>query len=117
MLLRFAIYFADDNTIYALCHSVEAMIAKLEVDIYSTLEWFDSNLMVAKPSKLQVMFFGLKYDQHLALAIYRHVIINSREVKPFCITLDSQLNFKSHATALCVKANCKVNAFARVANR
>ena len=41
---------ADDNTIYANSHSVETMIAKLEIDIYNTLKWFDSNSMVASPS-------------------------------------------------------------------
>ena len=51
--------FADDNTIYALSHSVEAMIAKLEIDIYNTLKCFDSNSVVANPSKFQVMFLGV----------------------------------------------------------
>ena len=49
------------------------------------------------------------------LGINGDVITNSREVKLLSVTLDSQLNFKSHATALCVKANRKVSAFARVA--
>ena len=61
------------------------------------------------------MFLGLKKDQHLALVINCDVITNSREVKLLGVTLDSQLNFKSHATALYVKANHKVSAFARVA--
>ena len=51
--------FADDNTIYTLSHSMEAMIAKLEIDIYSTLKWFDSNSVVANPSKFQEMFLGV----------------------------------------------------------
>ena len=54
--------FADDNTIYALSHNVESMIAKLEIDFYNTLKWFDSNSMVANPSKFQVMFLGLKKE-------------------------------------------------------
>ena len=91
------------------------MIAKLEIDIYNTLKWFDSNSMVANPSKFQVMFLGLKKDQHLALEINGDVITNSREVKLLGVTLDSQLNFKSHTKALCVKANRKVSAFSRVA--
>ena len=107
--------FADDNTIYVLSHSVEAMIAKLKIDIYNTLNWFDSNSMVANPSKFQVVFLGLKKDQHLALEINGDVITNSRAVKLLGVTFDSQLNFKNHATALCVKVNRKVRAFARVA--
>ena len=107
--------FADYNTIYALSHNVESIIAKLEIDIYNTLKWFDSNSMVANPSKFQVMFLGLKKDQHLALEINGDVITNSREVKLLGVTLDSQLNFKSHTKALCVKANRKLSAFPRVA--
>ena len=106
--------FADDNTMYALSHRVEAMIAKLEIDIYNTLKWFDSNSMVASPSKFQVMFLGLKKDQHLALEINGDVITNSIEVKLLGVTLDSQPNYKIHASALCVNANRKVSAFARV---
>ena len=61
------------------------------------------------------MLLGLKKDQHLALEINGDVITNSLEVKLLGVTLDSQLNFKIHAKALCVKANRKVSAFARVA--
>ena len=100
--------FADDNTIYALPHNAESIT-------HNTLKWFDSNSMVTNPSKLQVMFVGLKKDQHLALEINGDVITNSREVKLLGVALDSQLNFKSYATALCMMANRKVSAFARVA--
>ena len=71
---------SDDNTIYALSHNVETMITKLVIDIYNTLKWFDSNLMVANPSKFQVMFLHLKKDQHLPSEINGGVITNSREV-------------------------------------
>ena len=71
--------FADDNTIYALSHCAEAMIAKLEIDFYNTPKWFDSNSIVANPSKFKVMSLGLKKDQHLVLEINGDVITNSRE--------------------------------------
>ena len=71
--------------------------------------------MVANLSKFQVMFLGLEKDQHLASEINGDVITNSIEVKPLGFTYDSQLNFKSHVTTLCMKANCKVSAFAMVA--
>ena len=61
--------------------------------------------MVASPSKFQVVFLGLKKDQHLALEINGVVMANSREVELLGFTFDSQLKFKSHARALCVKAN------------
>ena len=65
------------------------------------------------------MLLGLKKNQYLALEsngeINRMHITNSREVKLFGIIIDLQLDFKSHVTALCVKANRKVSEFARVA--
>ena len=61
------------------------------------------------------MFLGLKRDQHQALEINGNVITNSREARLLGNTLKSQLNFKSHAKALCVKANREVSALARVA--
>ena len=61
------------------------------------------------------MFLGLKKNQNLALAINGNVIANSDEVKLLGVTIDSQLNFKSHVKGLCAKANRKANAFARVA--
>ena len=107
--------FADDNTIYALSHDVESMIAKLEIDLYNTLKWFDSNFTVANPTKFEVMFLGLKKNQNLVLEINGEAITTSKEVKLLGVTIDSKLNFKSHVKALCVKTNRKVSAFARVA--
>ena len=105
--------FADDNTIYALSHDVESMIANLEIDVYNTLKWFDSNFMVANPTKFQVI--GLKKNQNFVLEINGEAITTSKEVKLLGGTIDSKLNFKSHVKALCVKTNRKVIAFARVA--
>ena len=58
--------FVDDYTIHVLSHNAESMITKLEIDIHSTLKWYDSNSMVANPLKFQVMFLGLKRNQNLA---------------------------------------------------
>ena len=71
--------------------------------------------MVANPTKLQVMFLGLKKNQNLVLEINGEAITTSKEVKLLGVTTDSKLNFKSHVKALCVKTNRKVSAFARVA--
>ena len=51
----------------------------------------------------------------MALEINDDVTVNSKEVKLLGVTIDSQLNLKSHVKALHVKANRKVSAFARVA--
>ena len=91
------------------------MIAKLEIDVYNTLTWLESNFMVANPTKFQVMFLGLKKNQKFLLEINGEAVTTSKEVKLLGIIIDSKLNLKIHANALCVKGSYKVNAFARVA--
>ena len=61
------------------------------------------------------MLLDLKKNQNLALEINGDVKVNSKEIKLLGVTIDSELNFKSHVKALCVKASRKVRAFARVA--
>ena len=86
-----------------LSHDVESMIAKLEIDLYNTLKWFDSNSMVANQKKFQVWFLGLKKNQNFILEISGEAITTSKEVKLLSVRIDSKLNFKGHVKALCVK--------------
>ena len=58
---------ADDNTLFACDQKIERVISNLEIDIHSTLEWFESNMMVANPSKFQLMFMGFKSRQQTLL--------------------------------------------------
>ena len=73
------------------------MIAKLEIDLYNTLKWFDSNFMVANPTKFQVMFLGLKKNQNL---VSGEAITTSKEVKLLGVTIDSKLNFNPNPYGL-----------------
>ena len=41
--------FADNNSLFTCDQKIERVIARLEIDIRSTLEWFESNMMAAKP--------------------------------------------------------------------
>ena len=66
--------FADDNTLFASDIKLERVISMLENDIQKTLIWFESNMMVANPSKFQVMFMGLGNDCKLCMEIDEMVI-------------------------------------------
>ena len=45
--------FADDTTIYACGTSIEAVVIRLEGDVYRLSKWFTDNGMKANPSKFQ----------------------------------------------------------------
>ena len=53
--------FADDNTLFAGDQRIERVIASFKIDIGNTLEWFESNMMAANPSKFQPMFLLFSY--------------------------------------------------------
>ena len=61
--------FADDNTLYATSKNLSEVLASLELDVGITLDWFETNLMVANPAKFKLMFLGLNQKHKLCLEI------------------------------------------------
>ena len=107
--------FADGHTLFTCDQKIEQVISSLEVDIHSTLEWFESNMMVANASKSQLMFMGLSQDNKLCLEIDEK-IPSTNQVKLLGVTNDAKLKFDTHVESLCVKANRSVSAFSMVAS-
>ena len=94
------------------------MISRLENDIQKTLQWFESNMMVAKPSKFQVMFLGLGNDYTLcmeSLHLDEMVITTVDKVKLLGIIIDSKLKFDEHVKSHGLKANRKISALSIIA--
>ena len=108
--------FADDNTLYATSKQLHEVLASLELDVGITLDWFETNFMVANPSKFQIMFLGLHQPHKLCLEINNQIVPSSDTVKLLGIDIDSKLSFDNHVKAVCAKASRKVSAFSRVAN-
>ena len=107
--------FADDNTLYASDFKLERVISRLENDMHKTLVWFESNMMVANPSKFQFMFMGLGHDYKLCMEIDEKVITTVQQVKLLGVVIDSKLKFDDHVKSLCLKANRNVSALSRAA--
>ena len=109
--------FADDNTIYACDKSVDKVIMRLNKECQNILNWFAENSMVANPAKFQLMFIGVNEDyESLKVQIGDKSLYASKEVKLLGVTIDKDINFKSHIRALCAKANNKIFALRRIRN-
>ena len=80
-----------------------------------TIDWFESNMMVANPSKFQFMFMGLGHDCKHCTEIDKMVITTFQQEKLLGVTIDSKLNFDDLVKSLCLKANRNVSALSRVA--
>ena len=106
--------FADDTTFYACETSIEAVMIRLEGDVYRLMKWFTDNGMKANPSKFQIMFLGRKDMSILCLNISGNLIPSSNQVKLLGANIDNSLEFEAHVKELCRKVNLKVNAFIRL---
>ena len=85
---------------------------------YKILLWFESNMMVAIPSKFQVMFMGLGNDYKLcmeSLHLDEMVITTIDKVKLLGVIIDSKLNFDEHVKSLGLKTNRNIRALSRTA--
>ena len=69
--------FADDNTLYATSKQLHEVLASLELDVGITLDWFETNFMVANPFKFQIMFLGLHQPHKLCLEINNQIVPSS----------------------------------------
>ena len=68
--------------------------------MYKTLVWFESNMMVANPSKFQVMFMGLDNDCKFCMEIDNMIITTVDKVKRLGAIIDSMLRFNEQDKSL-----------------
>ena len=107
--------FADENTIYSCGANLDGIIIDLEEDLCQALEWFESNRLVANPSKFQMMLLGTKLNDRICMEINGTTVCHSATVKLLGITIDAGLKFDHHVKTLCQNVNENVKGFSRVA--
>ena len=100
--------YADDNTI-----NQKKIKNDLEMDFMILHKWFHENHMVLNPGKCHYIVIG-DDDPTQKIILNNNEIASSNEEKLLGILLDSKLNFDSHITSLCKKADQKLSALARI---
>ena len=66
---------------FACDQKIERVISSLKIDIRNILEWFESNMMVANPSKFQLMVMGLNQINRLCLEIDEKITLPSNQIR------------------------------------
>ncbi|XP_057297358.1 uncharacterized protein LOC130627302 [Hydractinia symbiolongicarpus] len=107
--------FADDNTIFSCKSSITAVLESLHSDIVKVVNWFNSNGMVANPSKFQMIILGADVG-NISIQIGSSSIAPSKQVKLLGITLDEKLSFYPHVKGMCKSASSKTKALLRIRN-
>ena len=104
--------YADDNSPYACKADIHSVIAQLEKDSRTLLEWVGNNVLKANPDKFHLLLSNT--DQNFSLNVDQYEIFNSNYEKLLGVTIDNKLKFDEHVSGLCKKASQKLHALARV---
>ena len=104
--------YADDNSPYACKADIHSVIAQLEKDSRTLLEWIGNNVLKANPDKFHLLLSNT--DQNFSLNVDQYEIFNSNYEKLLGVTIDNKLKFDEHVSGLCKKASQKLHALARV---
>ena len=84
------------------------------MDANIVLNWLNNNEMVANPKKFQLMCLARNKCIEKEMSFVGKAIKSSSTVELLGITLDKNLNFKSHIENICCKANNKITALFRI---
>ncbi len=85
--------YADDNTLTAICESMDEVICMLVAEGRLALEWFEENQMKANPDKFQDILFG-HTETETEISLGNTNIIKSSENVDLLLIINSKLNFR-----------------------
>ena len=88
--------FADDTTLYKCESDIDILLEKLVMDANIAISWLNNNKMVANPKKFQLMFLARIKSIEKETSFVGKAIKSSSTIELLEITLDKNLNFKSH---------------------
>ena len=81
------------------------------MDANIAINCLNNNKMVANSKKFRLVFLARNKSIKKEMSFYGKAIKSSSPVELIGITLDKNLNFKSHTENICSKANDKISYF------
>ncbi len=99
--------YVDDNTLTAICESMDEVICILGAKGRLAFEWFEENQMKANPDKSQGILFGhTETETEISLGD-TNIIKSSENVHLLGLIIDSKLNSSKHIKTTTQKASLK----------
>ena len=106
--------YADDTTPYSCGTNIPTIvISELKAISTKVFHWFGSNHMKANPGKCHLL---LSTKSPEVVSIDGILTKSSTAETLLGITIDSELNFDNHLSAICSKVSRKINPLGRIAN-
>ena len=100
--------YADDTTPYSCGTDIPTIISELQDILAKVFNWFGNNHMKANPGKFHLL---LSTDSPEVVSTDGIQIASSTAETLFGITIDSDLNFENHLSAICNKVSRKLMLF------
>ena len=96
--------------------TIQNLIALLETESNTAIEWFQNNKMMVNPGKFQTIIIDKKKKCHTneTMKIGDKIIKASSSVKLLGVQIDDQLNFNLHISNICRSAANQLNSMIRL---
>jgi len=104
--------YADDNTPYLINKDVNYLLAKLQEETMTILNWFKLNEMKANNDKCHLI---VTKKEVVSVKLGEETIHSTPTVNLLGVLIDNKLTFSKHVLKLCKKGNQKLHALARIA--
>ena len=106
--------YADDHQIFHVGYDSSEVISKLRESAETATKWYESNLLMGNLEKYQTMNIGRSTVDTLSLN--GKEIRTAEELQLLGVTIDSQMDFNNHISALCKRASQKIGVLMRLRN-
>ena len=84
------------------------------MDANIAINWLNNNEVVANPTKFQLMFLARNKCVEKEMSFVGKAMKSTGTAELLGITLDKNLDFKSHIEDICCKGNNKIKALFRI---
>ena len=105
--------FADDTAAYVCDVDLESVLEKSEENSELVVTWFEKDYMKLNTDERYLIVCGKKYE-HVWVKLGKDKIWESNNVKLLGAKIDNELKFDEHISNICLKANRKLSALARL---
>ena len=106
--------YANDHQIFHVGYDSREVISKLRESAETATKCYESNLLMGNLEKYQTMNIGRSTVDTLSLN--GKEIRTAEELQLLGVTIDSQIDFNNHISALCKRASQKIGVLMRLRN-
>lgn len=106
--------YADDHQLYYAHKKIEELMDRIKIEGEQMSMWYKENHLVGNLNKYQAMIIGKHEPSPLTVEINDHTVNISDELKLLGVTIDKELHFSQHISAICKKASRLIGVLMRL---